>query len=52
MINNNMSRDEIIRSIIDCIEVEGDGGFSIYTSEQKEEMIRFMNELKTIETYD
>lgn len=40
-----MTREEIIANIILCIELEGDGGISSFTAEDKGELIAFMNQL-------
>ena len=41
-----MDREEIIQNIVTCIESEGDGGCSFFTSEQKEAMKRFMDSVR------
>lgn len=41
-----MDREEIIQNIVTCIEFEGDGGCSSFTSEQKEAMKRFMDSVR------
>jgi hypothetical protein len=41
-----MTREEIIDSILLCIEIEGDGGCSSFKNEEKEQMCSFINSLK------
>lgn len=41
-----MTREEIISNILLCIELEGDGGTSSFTTEESEEMMAFMNQLR------
>lgn len=41
-----MTREEIIDSILLCVEIEGDGGCSSFKNEEKEQMCSFINSLK------
>lgn len=44
-----MTKEEIIRSLEFAIEIAGDGGCSVFTSEEYSEMYAFLEELRNTE---